>query len=155
MKIHFRMATIEDVDLYYKWSNDKKVRENSYQQNPVLYEDHVNWFTNKLASPNCYFFLFLNDQSNAVGQVRIDQSKGEIIIGISIDSQYRGYGLGVEMLNQACNSYLGKFPAAEIFAYIKEENKPSYHIFKKAGFTNEKLVVAEGVKSYRFSKTIS
>ena len=149
------MATIDDLDLYFNWSNDKTVRENSYQQEQVLYKDHVNWFTKKLNSPNCFFFLFLNEQFKPVGQVRIDKPKEEIIIGISIDEKYRGLGLGSEMLKQACDNYLIKFPTSEIIAYIKEENTASLQIFKKAGFANEKLESIEGGKSYILSKTIS
>ena len=82
-----------------------------------------------------------------------DKSNNEIIIGISVDESFRGKGLGVFMLNQACDDYLLKFPEGEIIAYIKEENTASINQFSKAGFIKTGNVIISGCKSYRFKKS--
>ena len=152
MKIEFREATMEDANLYYQWANDEAVRKNSYAQEVISYEDHLAWFKRKIASPDCYFYLFLKEK-NPAGQVRIEKKENETVVGISIDSKYRSKGLGSVMLELACADYFAKFPKETIYAYIKESNVPSSAIFKKANFTNEQAVMVSGVKSIKLHKT--
>ena len=151
--LNFRFAEPKDADLYFKWANDKLVRQNSFNTSEINYQQHIDWFSHKLNSKDCFFYLFLNEENVPVGQVRIDKSSEEIIIGISIDENYRGKGLGSQMLNQACDNYLLKFPNAEIIAYIKEENIASINQFNKAGFIKTGDVMVSEYKSYRFKKS--
>jgi len=150
----FRFAELHDAALYYKWANDLVVRQNSFNTNEISYQQHIDWFSHKLNSKECFFYLFLNEEKLPVGQVRIDKSNNEIVIGISIDENLRGKGLGVQLLNQASTDYLHKFPHAEIIAYIKEENIASIHQFSKAGFIKTGNVIVSECKSYRFKKAI-
>ena len=148
--ISFRFANESDIDTYFNWANDPLVRNNSFNQNKVDYDAHVKWFLSKLKSADCYFYFF--EMNNLkVGQVRIDKSGEEIVIGISIDEAFRGRSAGTEMLKSACNDYLVKNPEAEIVAYIKKENVSSYSIFKKAGFGNESSILHNGIPCYRLS----
>mgnify|MGYP001548003329 CR=1 FL=1 len=106
MKIKFRKAKLEDAQLYFNWANDKIVRQNSFNTSEIGYELHVKWFTAKLNSPDCFFYLFTDENDEPIGQVRIDKTNEEIVIGISIDEKQRGKGFGVSMLNQATEDYL-------------------------------------------------
>ena len=150
--LRFRFAGASDVDLYFKWTNDPLVRKNSYNQNPIKYNDHVKWFNSKLNTTNCCFYLFYNFEKVPVGQVRIDNGPEETVIGISIDENFRGKSYGVEMLNLAVGDYLRKNPDSVIFAFIKEENLASKSIFKKAGFMGDKIVLEQGTKSHKLYK---
>lgn len=152
--VHFRFAELSDADLYYRWANDAIVRQNSFNSSKISYQQHIDWFSHKLKCSDCFFYLFLNEENIPVGQVRIDKSNNEVVIGISIDEAYRGKGLGVQLLNQASTDYLHKFPKAEIIAYIKEENIASIHQFSKAGFIKTGNVMVSECKSYRFKKAI-
>jgi RimJ/RimL family protein N-acetyltransferase len=150
--ISFRKPTINDARLYFDWANDKTVRENSYKQDAISFENHVSWFTQKLKSPDCFFYLFTDESGTPAGQVRIDKSKDEIIIGISIDEKFRGKNLGAEMLLQSSNDYFNHFPGATIIAYIKENNMASLKIFRNAGFEGDEKVIVEGASSYKLKK---
>lgn len=143
-------ATANDVDLYYKWANDETVRRFSYQQEKIKYEEHVKWFHSKMLSPDNKFYLFKNNKSEPVGQVRISKSDQEIIIGVSVDSGYRGLGYGVKMLRLACMSFFQNHSTACITAYIKEDNQASIQIFERAGFERcEKLTIHNTI-SYKY-----
>lgn len=150
--LKMRMATLADTDLYYKWANDPLVRNNSYQKEEIDYHQHINWFTRKLNSSDCFFYLFLNEENIPAGQVRIDKTNDEVIIGISIDERFRGKGLGAEMLERSCEDYLSKFPGTEIIAYIKKENTASVNQFSKAGFVNTGETMINECESFRFIK---
>ncbi len=149
--IEFRKATITDTDLYFQWTNDDTVRQNSYEQNKINYEDHVAWFKNKLSSPDCFFYLFTKN-NEPVGQVRIENKKEETVIGVSIDEKFRGKGLGSLMLEIASTDFFIQFPYKTINAYIKEDNAASIAIFKKANFENEEKVMVSGTKSLKLRK---
>lgn len=152
-KLYFRVANSSDSELYFNWANDPVVRLNSFNQNEISFEDHNKWFSNKLNSPDCFFYLFVDLISNKpVGQVRIDKSGSEVVIGISIDEHFRGKSLGIEMLTKASSDYLERFPDATIVAYIKIENLPSYNLFKKAGFGGEEFSDYNGSRIYKMYK---
>jgi len=150
--LHFRMAEYSDVDLYYQWTSDDLVRNNSFSTGTIAYDDHVNWFRSKVGSANCFLYLFLNDTGEAVGQVRIDKGSEEAVIGISIAEAFRGKSMGVEMLTGSTDDYLNKYPTDTIIAYIKVENVASNKSFIKAGFDNEEIVTYKDFKCYKLYK---
>ena len=147
--ISMRFAVRSDIDLYYAWANDELVRQNSFQQDEIQYEDHVHWFNSKIENPNFLFLVFFNQDKSAIGQVRINKNLEEVIIGISVDNNYRGFGYSFKMLNLACQYYFKNYSENEIFAYIKLENIASITTFKKAGFLHEQFVSVENIKSVK------
>jgi RimJ/RimL family protein N-acetyltransferase len=147
--IHFRFAKEEDLDLYFNWTNEKAVRENSYRQEAISYAQHTKWFLDKIHDQAYFFYLFFDEKNSAVGQVRIQQTATqEALIGISIPPEVRSKGLGVSLLVAATEDFLKKFPADTIYAYIKKENQSSFHSFIKAGFVLDKTEPVEGIESY-------
>jgi len=147
--ISMRVSTSSDVDLYYEWANDELVRQYSFQQDEIQYENHVHWFTSKIENPNFLFLIFFNQDKSAIGQVRINKIDEEVIIGISVDKIFRGLGYSFKMLKLACQHYFKNYSENEIFAYIKLENKASIATFKKAGFLEEDLVSIGSVESIK------
>jgi RimJ/RimL family protein N-acetyltransferase len=134
-KIDFRIANISDAEIYYKWINDKIVREQSFNSDLIKWDAHLTWFKDKVSDPQYYFYIFYNDEKKDIGQVRIQNIDNiNSIIGVSIDENFRGHGYGAKILEIACNDHLSKIPNIIINAYIKEENKISKLIFEKAGF---------------------
>lgn len=151
-QLHFRFANSKDADLYYEWANDQLVRLQSYYNNSIKYADHIKWFNEKLQSEDCKFYLFLNENDIPVGQVRIDKTHEKIVIGISIASEFRGKSYGKKMLVAATEHYLAENSGASIHAYIKTNNVASYHAFINAGFSDEKIVIEQGIESYELVK---
>lgn len=118
--------------LYFNWANDDLVRSQSFYSDLIDLENHTNWFLNKIKDEKSLLYLFeINQQP--VGQVRIEVDSYFSIIGISIDKNYRGKGLGVKMLINATSEYF-KSNKLPIFAYIKLNNIASSKIFESAGF---------------------
>ncbi len=150
----FRMADENDVMQYFEWANDEDVRKNSFSNEAISLENHKKWFKQKLNTDSCFLYLFLLNGESA-GQVRIDKSNGETVIGISVDKNYRGRSLGTEMLKQATTNFLTKHKKEQIVAYIKLENKVSLSSFRKAGFENEEIVTEQNHKSYKLYKKIA
>ena len=151
--ISMRVSTSSDVDLYYEWANDELVRQYSFQQDEIQYENHVHWFTSKIENPHFLFLIFFNQDMSAIGQVRINKIDEEVIIGISVDKIFRGLGYSFKMLKLACQHYFKKYSENEIFAYIKLENKASIASFKKAGFLQLQFVLINNIESVKLKIT--
>ena len=155
MGVKFRHANIHDVNTYYEWANDEMVRNMSFSTNKIKYDDHVSWFSDKLKNPNYYFYFFTNEEDIPVGQVRIVREKSETVIGISVDSQFRGQSLSSILLIMSTNDYLSKYPREIIHAFIKKNNQASIKSFEKAGFSQKEDVIINGFESFLLKKQMN
>ena len=151
--ISMRIANSNDVDLYFEWANDELVRQYSFQQDRIQYENHVHWFKSKLENQNFLFLIFFNENNLAIGQVRINKNEEEVIIGISVDKRFRGFGYSFRMLKLACQHYFKNYSENEIFAYIKLDNKASIASFKRAGFLQVQFVLINNIVSVKLKIT--
>lgn len=154
-KIRFRKANESDMMLYFDWTNDASVRENSYQSEPISLENHKNWFLNKINDANCLMAIFENHIGATIGQVRIQkQERNTAVIGISNDANHRGKGYAATMIQMASDAFLNINPEITISAFIKTENKASEKAFAKAGYALDKVLDYESIPSYHYIKKL-
>ncbi|PWA06142.1 GNAT family N-acetyltransferase [Flavobacterium psychrotolerans] len=153
--IAFRKANEKDMMLYFEWTSDASVRENSYQSEPISLENHKNWFLNKIKDSSCFMVVFENHIGIPIGQVRIQkQDETTAVIGISNDVNHRGKGYASEMIRMASNEFLKENPQMQISAYIKLENRASKKVFEKAGYELNVVLEYDSIPSYRYIKKI-
>ncbi|HEX2608136.1 MAG TPA: GNAT family N-acetyltransferase [Flavisolibacter sp.] len=139
--VTFRRATSSDANLFFEWANDPDVRQNSYNQDLIAWEDHIQWFEKRVDHEDFVFLVFYNGHNELIGQVRFQKEGETWIIGISIDREQRGKGYSIPMLNLA-TSYLRNIDArSPIIAFVKVSNRASYQAFLKAGFRLERQVL--------------
>ncbi len=147
LEIILRKAALDDAKLVYDLSNEDLVRENSINQHKIIWEDHINWFSNKITNSNCLFLLGFTKGNQFIGQVRIDIDNNDSTIGISITKEFRGKGLSTYLLMNSANLFFDKFESiASITAKINKNNEPSLSTFIKAGFVfshTEKINLTE------------
>lgn len=146
LSISFRKANIEDLMLVYNWSNDKVVRQNSYQTEPIKLEEHKSWFLNKIKQKNAFFLITLVNGKTA-GLVRYEVDEEQAAVGLLIDKAFRGQKLAVEFLKQSATIYFKNFDKP-IIAYIKKENEASVKAFKNAGYVFIKHEMIKGAISF-------
>ena len=153
--LNFRMADKKDVDLLFHWSNDKAVRENSYNQNIIEYTDHVRWFNERLNSDLCSIYIFNNESNNPVGQVRLekDVEKKQAFIGIIVGPDNRGKGYSSEMIEKSSLDFLKQNPNYKILAYVMKKNNASYSMLIKAGYRFLREEIFKSIPSYILYKT--
>jgi len=150
----FRFAGPDDLNTYFEWANDALVRQFSYNTMPVIYEEHIKWFERQLNEGKTWFYIFEDDISSPVGQVRIQNLENNTaVIGVSVDGKHRGYGYSSQMIEMATQDFLLKNHNYSISAYILKVNEASYRSFLKAGFVliNEQLI--NGKPSYCLIKS--
>lgn len=132
---HARLATTDDIQIYFEWANDPATRQQSFNSEPISWENHVDWFARKVADPNALLLVFEVASGDPMGQVRFEkQADGEVIIGVSVDAYFRGKGLASMLIRNAVRECIEQWGNVPISAYIKPENKASVRAFERAGF---------------------
>jgi UDP-2,4-diacetamido-2,4,6-trideoxy-beta-L-altropyranose hydrolase len=145
-KIKIKSAKVEDVDLLYRWSSDELVRTQSFSSEVIPYETHCNWFEKKLLDAQSTLFIIQIDEIPA-GLVRFDEKEGEAIIGVTIDKNYRGKGLGGKFIKVGLEEFFKKSDLT-VLAYIKKGNIASVKSFENAGFSLFKEEEINGIGSF-------
>src|SRR5258705_11501391 len=67
--LSFRKASREYVKLFFECANDELVRFNSYNQQPIIFGEHEEWFNQKLDDENYILLVFMNEYNERVAQV--------------------------------------------------------------------------------------
>lgn len=133
-----RVESVEhDCDLVYNLSNDPLVRANSFNTEPILYENHVRWFNKVINDSNILFFLVF-EGDDFVGQIRFVRTceeSNECVISLSITPEYRGKHIGRDFMDLGIIEMKKNWKKIEIVkAEVKCENEASNKLFMKDGF---------------------
>ena len=91
-EVKIERISTEDLQLTYDWANDATSRQMSYNNNPILLEEHKSWFLSRLNNPACFYYI-LKFRSEAFAQIRFEEREGHYILSYFIDQSYRGKGL--------------------------------------------------------------
>ncbi|PLK42574.1 GNAT family N-acetyltransferase [Emticicia sp. TH156] len=152
--INIRTASETDLMRYFNWTNDEEVRKQSFNSQPVVLENHRQWFLKKIKDPNCLMLVFEDARQQPIGQVRFENNpdKQNSIVGVSIDKSFRGKGLAGQLLTRAVRYFLRENPGYTIEAYIKTENKGSIGAFKNAGFLFTKNLDYQGFETVLYTR---
>ena len=133
--IYLRNATAEDKDLLFHWANDPVVRSCSFNQEPIPYESHIEWFDRIMKDPSVKQFILMKDYT-AVGQVRLSIIDDEAEIGYSIAPDARGCGYGSSIIRLVTELVKEQFPQiCRLVAKVKPENSASIKIFERQCFS--------------------
>lgn len=144
-----RPVTAEDCRLLWEWKSDPAVRANSFNSTPIQWDEHQNWFRQKLADKFCFIYIVLGEKDTPVGQIRFDlDADRNAEINVSIDARERNKEYGSAALRLACHRLSRESNIVKVLAHIKEENKASIRAFSKAGFINK------GLKNFKGHKAI-
>lgn len=146
-----REASLEDSQVIFELSNDSFVRENSINKESILWTDHVKWFSEKLSSDKCRYFVVFDISGDFAGQVRYDLDGEVATVGLSITEEFRGKGFAPEILKRsAALLFEESLFLKAIKAYIHVNNKGSEKSFIKAGYNMDSLEVMAGEKYNKY-----
>jgi UDP-2,4-diacetamido-2,4,6-trideoxy-beta-L-altropyranose hydrolase len=133
-----RRATADDMMFYFQWANDPDVRRNAFHQEPILLASHQDWFIRKIADDHSYLYV-LEKQGVPAGQIRFDMTENGIAeIDFSIAPEFRGQGLGAELLRYGVETLVNDTPQTSVVqGIVKKENIASCQAFLRAGFVEQ------------------
>ena len=151
--IKFREASLNDLELYFKWANDQTVRQNSFKSEKIKEQDHDFWFKKKLLDPDCLMLVFYEELDKCIGQVIFQkQDSNSSVIGLSVDKKFRGKGYSKKIIVIASDFYQKQFNKMTIKAYIKKNNFLSVKTFISAGFEFSKSLIHENFQTLLYIK---
>lgn len=131
--VKLRNITLDDVDIIFKWRQDKNIRKYSRIIEEPTYEAHVNWMKNRLTLVNGFYGMVVYGDIS-VGVVRLDLLSGmdanAYEVSIFIDKDYQQKGIALDCLNMIRM----KYPEYNLYAYIDDKNIASKRLFAKAGY---------------------
>lgn len=140
MSINVRQATEEDCKLVFSWVNEPEVRKASFHTEEIEWQEHTNWFLQKIKNPNSLILIFEVDGKPA-GQIRFDKNGEFFEIDYSLDIRYRGRGLGKAIVSLGISEIKSKYKQSiKILAKVKKDNANSAKIFRNLGFNEINLV---------------
>lgn len=128
-----RKATFEDALLLFNWANNSEVRQNAINPEKIKWEEHLVWLKTRLNDINCRMFILMGNQL-PMGQIRLELINNYWLIDYSIDTDFRGKGLGNKIISLIINVHI-----QPLKAIVKKNNLSSNKIFIKCGFQSNSI----------------
>jgi RimJ/RimL family protein N-acetyltransferase len=136
-EISLNSATLSDLEVTYKWVNDKQIRRYSFNKYKVTIEEHENWFKQKLNDPDCLYFIAVHND-NIIGSLRFDIKKNIATLSYLVSPNFHGNGYGTKILSLGIDKLLRvKKNIRKIVGFVMPKNLASVHIFEKLLFSSE------------------
>ena len=150
-KIQVQRATMDEVDLTYKWAADPRIRNFSFNRHSISYEEHTTWLQSKLEDTKCVYLIAKLDM-DPIGSIRFDYKENTQVISYLVDPSFQGQGLGQMLLLAGIQYMLTYVPGVKpcFTGYVVDNNFPSLKAFRKLGFSESKV---DG--NYKFELVLS
>ena len=142
-----RRADSSDCLLYWHWVNDPVVRESSFNQEHIKWEDHQSWFDQQLNNFGSILFV-VECSFGPLGQVRFNRSGLHYTINYSVARQFRRLGLSKAVLSKAID-YFRQEQLFILISYVKKTNVASIKVFEQLSFHEIFPPLEEGVRCFR------
>lgn len=135
--IEMREARNDDIEKLFEWRNHPDIRAFSRSADLINWENHKNWFTSVLTSPDKLLIIGMREEA-PVGVVRFDIQDNEAEISIYLVPDSKGQGQGRDLLKSAESWLADNQPnVSKINAYVLGGNERSRHLFSWAGYQVE------------------
>jgi UDP-2,4-diacetamido-2,4,6-trideoxy-beta-L-altropyranose hydrolase len=156
-RLRLRPARWQDCEQIWQWANESTTRQASFQSKPIPWEEHVQWFRQKLEEVNSIFWIAIDAQDCLIGQVRFDPISTEVTqISLTVAPNSRHQGFGVEILKAAIQQIFCNSKILAISAWIKPENSASIRTFEMVQFIKIGTEYKDGHPAlhYQFKKSV-
>lgn len=151
--LSLREAQSADCRMVWEWFNDPVVRASSFSSDPIAWEEHLAWFDACLRDPAGVFYIVLDAEGQAVGQIRFKiEDGGEAVAAVSLAGSSRGKGLGSRAIALATERVLARDDLREVYAYIKPENSASVLAFERAGYELKGRTTIKGQPALQYAR---
>ena len=145
-----RLLRWSDACRIWEWANDPITRQQSFsEQTFIPWLAHLQWFETLLMDPMRWAFVYC-EAGAAVAFVRIDVLGNDGVVGINVNPQSRGRGVGaraLQALSVVCREQ-GQLHA--LIAEIQATNVASQKVFEKAGYYRHEPCIIYNQDAYRY-----
>lgn len=152
-RLNLRSVRMDDASLLIEWANDLETRENSFNTDFILWENHVVWLEKKLQAPDALLYILELD-GVPCGHIRYDREvKNSAVLSFMVAPNFRGIGLGSYLVETSCNIPIKKWKVSSVKAITFVENQFSFHIFERVGFIrkSDEIIQEHACRIYEWS----
>jgi RimJ/RimL family protein N-acetyltransferase len=136
VKLVLRPAEKWDCGLVFQWRNDPFILRRGSSQTPVSFDEHSEWFTRSLASPDERILLIVECDGVQAGLARFDRDGADdAIISVYLIERFAGRGLGRTVIQSACREAAARWQVRRVIAFTRNDNPAAMKAFLAAGFT--------------------
>lgn len=148
-EIAIRPAAWEDARAIWRLANDAELRANSFNRTIVALADHLRWFEQRLADPEC-LFLVMTVGGVVAAQIRYERCEDEAEIHFAVAPAFRGKGLGTRALAATWKIARAQLNVRCIRGVVLRDNGGSVRAFERAGYTRVEETELRGFACYTF-----
>jgi RimJ/RimL family protein N-acetyltransferase len=110
------------------------VRKYAIQKGDIVFEEHKNWFLNKIITDDCVYFI-AEVNTISIGSIRFDiNNNNEALLSFLLEPNSHGKGYGKKILEKGCEELLKTRHITKIEGVVSVENIASLKTFKSLGF---------------------
>ena len=120
----------------------------SFSSEPIVWENHLTWFTAKLSDANYRIWVAEDVKGTPIGQVRFQIEGEAATISISLDAGQRGKNRGSLLIWAACRKLFAETAVKQVRAYIKPDNQASVRAFEKVGCEDWEETTVKGAAAW-------
>jgi UDP-2,4-diacetamido-2,4,6-trideoxy-beta-L-altropyranose hydrolase len=152
-KVFLRAVNKDDLLKTFEWANNGEIRKFFFNNKPITFEEHSNWFINNINNKQCLYYIAVLDNEK-FGSIRFEIKEGFAVISYLVDPIYQQNGLGVILLDKGLDLFSKECTETILYVYgeVLTENIASIKTFKKLGYVMEPEPSGKIVK---FKKYIS
>ncbi len=138
--IRLRPASLDDAGYAFEWRNHPEVRNNCFDQSPMQWEKHREWFENVLSRSD-RVLLVAEVEGRPTGVLRYDILKQAALVSLYLNPEMIGRGIGPSILRLGNDWLKTHNPLIRrVIAEIKAGNAGSARAFQKAGYRESHTV---------------
>lgn len=134
-QIKVRRVRAEDCRLLFSWASDPATRSASFRSSELLWENHQEWFSQRLRDPQTVIYIGEDSSGKALGQARFQCHGDRATVSIVVAPEFRGASWGRELIGLSICMLAREYFVRYADAFIRPENVPSIRMFESAGFT--------------------
>lgn len=130
-----------DLELVLKWRNSSVIRNSMFNQDIIVLEDHIAWFSKESKKDSSCWLLYLNSEGQPSGVVYctdIDKKHNHAFWGFYAAPDAEP-GTGTIMCTEALEYFFKVKKLNKINAEVIESNQRSHNFHRKMGFKLEGL----------------
>ena len=133
-KLRLRRYKKEDIGLLFEWVNNPSSLNNKLNtKSQISFEEHKKWFDATLKNERIIIWI-LEIDSQPVGQVRVFDKIGKLMVDIYLEINFRRKGISKKAIELIIEHVKIIFPGEPIFASVKSNNLSSLKLFESCNF---------------------
>jgi UDP-2,4-diacetamido-2,4,6-trideoxy-beta-L-altropyranose hydrolase len=149
-QLRLRPVRTDDCRQIWEWANDPEARAASVAEKEIPWASHIQWFSSRVNSPTCLFYVAQNSDEDPIGQIRFEISGAEAVLSVSLVKAARGHGHGSALIVRGSQRCFAESRVNLIRAFVKPANETSIRAFERTDFIPWDSVELHGQRMRQF-----